>query len=91
MIDRCQLVISWGQDDIYQECDFIQLLIFQSLENKTVWEQEQQQEMLDKLRAALHEKDRTIEALVGSAREKDRLFRQLKSSSPIIQVGASFI
>ena len=40
--------------------------------------------MLDKLRAALNEKDKTIEALVGSAREKDRLFRQLKSSSPII-------
>ena len=40
----------------------------QSMENKTVWDQEQQQEMHDKLRAALNEKDKTIEALVSSAR-----------------------
>ena len=33
----------------------------QTLENRSTWAGEQQQEMLDKLKAALNEKDRTIE------------------------------
>ena len=38
--------------------------------------------MLDKMRAAINEKDRTIEALVDSGREKDKLFTHLRSRSP---------
>ena len=34
------------------------------------------------MRAALNEKDRTIEALVDSGREKDKLFTQLRARSP---------
>ncbi|XP_013384571.1 myomegalin, partial [Lingula anatina] len=54
----------------------------QSLENKATWAEEQQQEMLDKMRTALSEKDKTIESLVESAREKDKLFRQIHDSQP---------
>lgn len=32
-----------------------------TLESRSTWAGEQQQEILDKLKAALHEKDRTIE------------------------------
>lgn len=38
--------------------------------------------MLDKMRAALNDKNLTIEALVESGREKDRLFLQLQGMCP---------
>ncbi|KAI0230015.1 hypothetical protein LSAT2_019586 [Lamellibrachia satsuma] len=46
---------------------------------------------LEKMRAALNEKDRTIEALVGSGREKDKLFHQVHgSASPDVgSIGSS--
>ena len=37
------------------------LALFQTTENRNTWAEEQQQEMLDKMRAALNEKDKTIE------------------------------
>ena len=42
----------------------------QTLENRTTWMSEQQQEMIDKMRAAINEKDKTIEVnchIVGDA------------------------
>ncbi len=36
-------------------------MVFQTLENRGSWMSEQQQEMIDKMRAAINEKDKTIE------------------------------
>ncbi|XP_064650443.1 myomegalin-like isoform X3 [Lineus longissimus] len=52
----------------------------QLLTNRATWAEEQQQAMMDKMRAALGEKDKTIEALVESGREKDKMFRQIQES-----------
>lgn len=54
------------------------------VESRSAWAGEQQQEILDKLKEALNEKNRTIEVLVESAQEKDKLLSQMRdtSSSP---------
>ena len=39
-------------------------LDLQSLDTKTTWDHDQQQEMCDKLRQALNEKDKTIEVII---------------------------
>ncbi|XP_064616367.1 myomegalin-like [Liolophura sinensis] len=57
----------------------------QTLENRATWAEDQQQDMLDKMRHALLEKDKTIEALVESGKEKDKLFRQMQGSQSLDQ------
>ncbi|XP_074655585.1 uncharacterized protein LOC141909113 isoform X2 [Tubulanus polymorphus] len=53
---------------------------YQCLESRCNWMEEQHQIMMDKMRSALKEKDKTIEALVESSKDKDRMFYQLQES-----------